>query len=260
MDKKALLSNLITVHDNLSMLLEESVSEYKELLSIRHLDETEERLICLDGKSDIEKLSDKLTENIEETNTTLSKLKPLLNPSSRIMLDKRRYDEPLVERNDMISYFYNESIFRSVIEKINKINETKLNIEDVIERIEDLPEFENNVIYKIEYEPQKHKFTINNKSVPIKRSAKDDIFLKAFFMNSESNILNGEVCNEDILALAEEDGIRFTEEEKTAKRKFIDGGYRHLNDKVRSIVPDNKDLVIQIKNGFVLNTELEVQL
>lgn len=271
MDKKALLSNLVSTYDELTSILEKSISEYRELenekVSAIPSDMTEKLLASLDEQTikenNIVKLGERLSKVIEDTNRHIVDILPSSIPSLKMILKNRENSELIIKCNEVIDDYYSScggtNCFCSVVNKINDIKNMMLNIEKIIEKNENLQEFEDNVIYNIKYEPLKHKFTINNKSVLIDKGEKDDLFLRAFFLNPKFNLLTGEVCNGDIYELAEEDGISVGKS-KVARQKFVDGGYRHLNDKIRQIVPNNKNLVAKVDNGLVLNPELEIHL
>lgn len=271
MDKKALLSNLVLAYDELTSILENSISEYKELenekVSVIPSDITEKHLASLDEQiakeNNIVKLGERLSKVIEDTNRHILDILPSSTPSLKMILKNRENSELVIKCDKVIDDYYSSyggtNCYYSVVNKINDIKNMTLNIEKIIEKVENLQEFEDNIIYNIEYEPLKHKLTINNKSILIDRGAKDDLFLRAFFSDSEFNLLTGEVCNGDIYELAEKDGMLIGKS-KVARQKFIGGGYMHLNDKIRPIVPNNKNLVTKVDNGLVLNPELEIHL
>ena len=110
MDKKALLSNLVLAYDELTSILENSISEYKELenekVSVIPSDITEKHLASLDEQiakeNNIVKLGERLSKVIEDTNRHILDILPSSTPSLKMILKNRENSELVIKCDKVI--------------------------------------------------------------------------------------------------------------------------------------------------------------
>ena len=252
MDKKALLSHLVAIYEEIEKTINDCYTIYEDnsMLGVYLRAET--------IRSYEEMNAQEITNAYNETEKVIKKATEFLSdishfsafPSVKLLISNKEEVEPIAFINTSV-----DSLCNDLSENLNALNNLRVKIGKIIEKIEFLPAFAPEQIVSVQYYPEKHKLTINKKSILVGDGARYDLLLRAFFNETEYSLLNGEVCDGDIYLLAENDGL-LAGKTRLEKRKYLLDGYRLLNDKVRKIVPDGKDLVYRVENGFVLNPEL----
>lgn len=252
MDKKALLSRLVAIYEE----IEKAIIRYLPIYENGNLLDADikantkysyEEIVL----PDITNACNEIEKTIEDVNKFLldgSHFSAF--PSIKILINKEEKIKPIAFTDMSV-----DSIYNDLAESLNILNKLKVKIEKIIEKVEVLPASMPEKIISVRYYPEKHKLTIDGRSILIGDGARYDLLLRAFFNEEEYSLLSGEVCDGDIYLLAEDDGL-LADKTKSEKRKYLLDGYKLLNDKVRKIVPGGKDLVSRVENGFVLNPEL----
>ena len=259
MDKKALLSRLCALYDELGITISDTIPIYENNIKLGETIfksdmPTSDDLKMVDELycQELEKAGAKIWTMIKKTEKILSD-KELFSayPSLKMLINKKEDVKPIAFTNASL-----KNTGYDLAEELNRANELKQKLEKIIEKIEMLPDSKIEQIISIRYLPEEHTLVVNDNNILIGNSVKYDLLLRAFFNEQDYSLLSGQVCDGDIYSLAEDDGL-LIDKSKAEKRKYVLDGYKLLNDKIRRIIPDGKDLVIRVENGFILNPDLK---
>lgn len=259
MDKKALLSRLCALYDELDITISDTIPIYENNIKLGETMFKSDTPISEEWKmadelccQELEKAGAELWEVRKKSEGFLFDERLLLAyPSLKILVNKAEDIEPIVSSDASLN-----GTPYDLVEDLNRANELKQKLKEVIEKIETLPDAKVEQIISIEYLSEEHTLVVNGKNVLVGNSTKYDLLLRAFFSEREYSLLSGQVCDGDIYSLAENDGL-LVGKSKAVKRKYVLDGYKLLNDKVRNVIPNHKDLVVRVENGFILNPDLK---